>query len=134
MLAQHVGDLEQRAVAGLVAVLVVELLEAVEIEHEQRERPAGARLARGLAGERELERAAVGEARERVGEGRVRSSAISRSERSLRIRTTIAAPMTSPPSETKRLMPASPGWISTSVTAYAARITATCRASTRRVK
>ena len=41
--ANHGGRLDQRLAARQVAVVVVDLLEAVEVEEQQRQRPAAAR-------------------------------------------------------------------------------------------
>ena len=63
---QMLGDREQHLVAGIVAIGVVDLLEAVEIEQEDRVHlPLGRRRCR-CRRQRLLELAAVGEAGERV--------------------------------------------------------------------
>src|SRR5678816_2036186 len=55
---QRARHLAQHVVAGEVAVLVVDLLEVVDVEHQQRQRPAVARAACDLALE-ELEEVAL---------------------------------------------------------------------------
>ena len=65
--AQARADLREHLVAGDVAVRVVQLLEPVEVHDRDGERRALAIRARDLAGQPLLERAAVGEARQRVG-------------------------------------------------------------------
>jgi hypothetical protein len=67
--AQLLGDDLEDAVAERVAVLVVDLLEAVEVDEHQRQLAPVARGALDLGVERRLERASVGEAGERVGGG-----------------------------------------------------------------
>ena len=47
--ANHPGGLDQRPAAGQVAVRVVDALEAVEVDEQQRQRPAAARRPLGLA-------------------------------------------------------------------------------------
>jgi hypothetical protein len=58
----------EHAVAGLVAVGVVEPLEVVEVDHDERERAPVAARPRDLLRELAVEVAPVGEPRERVGE------------------------------------------------------------------
>ena len=55
---QPARHLAQHVVAGEVAVLVVDRLEVIDVEHQQRQRPAVARAARDLALE-ELEEVAL---------------------------------------------------------------------------
>jgi hypothetical protein len=64
--AERVGHRAQQAVAGRVALGVVDALEVVEVEHRQRERHAVAPRARDLGGESLLEAAAVERAGQRV--------------------------------------------------------------------
>ncbi len=66
---QRVGDPAQRLVACLVAKLVVDLLEPVEIEDDERERLAVTPGARGLALQRAPEAPVVADSRQRVGLG-----------------------------------------------------------------
>ena len=63
------ADHRERAVAGLVALLVVDALEVVQVERDDREREVVARGAGGLGDEALLEPAAVQQAGERVGAG-----------------------------------------------------------------
>ena len=62
------GDRLQPLVAGLVAEPVVDLLEAVEVEQDERQRVAGAADALQLAGEVLLEGAVVAQPGQRVGD------------------------------------------------------------------
>ncbi len=68
--AKQVGELDERTVAGLVAELVVDLLEPVEIGDEQRERTSGAPGARELARVGGREPATVRESGEWIACGR----------------------------------------------------------------
>jgi len=63
--AQQVPQDLKRAVAGLVPEAVVEVLEVVDVDHSQRDRPPGARRVRDIARQRLVEVAAV----EQVGQG-----------------------------------------------------------------
>lgn len=66
-LAQPLGHLEQELVAGLVAERVVDLLEVVEVQEEQRRPLAAARPGRAQVGAEELEQASpVQQAGQRV--------------------------------------------------------------------
>ena len=67
--AERVGDRLEDHVAGLVAVRVVDALEVVDVDHQHERRLAGAGDAVDLAGERQLEVAAVGQAGERIAAG-----------------------------------------------------------------
>ena len=132
--AQEPGDLDERAVAGLVPELVVDLLEAVEVGDEQRERAARALVLRELAGVRGPR---VPRRFARPVSGSVlafaRSSRIRASTRSLSSRTTIAAPTTRPLSVIQRLIALPPGSIACSVDARRRPGSATtCSASARR--
>src|SRR5438874_1491285 len=64
LLADAVGNLDEYGVADLMPVLVVDLLEMVEVEHQQRQRPMEPRGAVDLSGQRLLEEAVVAEAGE----------------------------------------------------------------------
>ena len=66
-LRQGAGQRLQAGVAGQVAVVVVEVLEHVHVDHQQRQRRAGPLGARPFAGQRLVEVAAVGDAGEAVG-------------------------------------------------------------------
>ena len=59
--AQPIADLGDQPVAGIVAERVVDLLEAVEIEHQQRDLLAGAAIAGQRLIEPVLEQGAIGE-------------------------------------------------------------------------
>ncbi len=64
------GDLAQEVVAGGVAEAIVELLEAVHVEHDHAEGAAGAPVAGDLVLDPRHQRPAVGHAGEPVGQGR----------------------------------------------------------------
>ena len=66
---ERVGDLAQHRVTGLVPVGVVDLLEVVDVEHEQADRRGQALRPRHLSLERLVEQPPVGEAGERVAGG-----------------------------------------------------------------
>ena len=61
------GRLDQRLAAREVAVAVVDLLEAVQVEEQQRQRPSAARRALGLAPQHQVEVARVVQPGEVVG-------------------------------------------------------------------
>ena len=67
MARRHSADGADALVAGLVAERVVDLLQAVEVEHHDAEGRARARAARDLALEVLVERAVVAEPGEAVG-------------------------------------------------------------------
>ncbi len=68
--AQRVADAAQHLVADQVAVLVVDLLEAVQVDQDERQRSAGRALGPlDLAGEAVVHRSVVEAAGERVGAG-----------------------------------------------------------------
>ena len=64
--AEALAEIAQRRVAGLVAVLVVDVLEVVEVEQHERERPAVPGAARDRHLEQAVEAAPVVETGERV--------------------------------------------------------------------
>src|SRR3954469_16986569 len=64
-----VRDLDEHCVAHQVPMRVVDLLEAVEVQHQQRQRPAEARSTVDLACQRLLEEAVVAEPGQPVGDG-----------------------------------------------------------------
>ena len=68
---QQAAEQRQSGIARLVAVPVVQLLEAVQVAQHQRERPVVAARAGGLVAEPAGERAAVEQARQRVVLGEV---------------------------------------------------------------
>ena len=63
---QALGELHQQQVADVVAERVVDLLEAVEVEQQQRQRLAGARRGAQRLGQAVLEQQAVGQPGQRV--------------------------------------------------------------------
>ena len=63
---QNPGEPDQLAIAGLVAVVVVDLLEAVEVAEDERQRDALPLAPRELGLEAMHERAPIQESRERV--------------------------------------------------------------------
>src|SRR5207244_6101874 len=65
--AQHIADRAQRPIAHLVPVGVVELLEAIEIEHDDADGGLGLRRARQSLLEPLIERAAIRQPRQRIG-------------------------------------------------------------------
>ena len=65
-LAQRARDRHERGVAGVMAVLVVEQLEVVDVDHRDRQRPAVAARAADQPGEPREHVAAVEQAGERV--------------------------------------------------------------------
>ena len=65
--ADDAGRLDQRLAARQMAVAVVDLLEAVQVEEQQRQRPAAARGALGFAAQHQVQVAGVVEPREVVG-------------------------------------------------------------------
>jgi hypothetical protein len=67
--AQQPCDLDERPVTSLVAKLVVDLLEAIEVGDEQRERASSALVLRQLAGVGRREPTAIGESGEGIGAG-----------------------------------------------------------------
>ena len=67
---QGIGELDQGAVAGGVPESIVELLEPIQVEHHDRQRPPAAGRALELAGEPTLELPAVREPGQGVGAGR----------------------------------------------------------------
>ena len=69
------GEVDEHAVAGGVAEAVVDRLEVVDVDEHQRQRAAVAQRALGLLGEALVERAAVGEPGQRVGQ-RLRREAL----------------------------------------------------------
>ncbi len=64
---QRLRDLAQHVVAGRVAVVVVERLEVIDVDEQHGQRAAAARRALGFLREHRIERAAVVEARQRIG-------------------------------------------------------------------
>ena len=66
--AHPAGQLDQHRVADLVAVLVVDGLEPVEVEHQRGERPAEPGRALDLVAEADREVAVVPQAGQRVGQ------------------------------------------------------------------
>ena len=70
-LEQHAGDPDDQLVAGVVAERVVDRLEVVDVEHQQRAAGAVARDLREVAADLELEAAAVEQAGQRVVVGHV---------------------------------------------------------------
>jgi hypothetical protein len=69
VLADHVADAGQEAVAGLVTEAVVQRLEAVEVDHQQAQRRGVAQCAVPLLVQRGVELAPVGQAGQGVGAG-----------------------------------------------------------------
>ena len=79
--AERLGDGEQRGVAGVVPGVVVDLLQVVDVDHQQREGRLVTNRAQELLGEARVDVAAVVEVRERIGDRRLGERVVAPAER-----------------------------------------------------